>query len=755
MGRYARALLWIVLVFGWLQPVGVQAAPSAPTGPTGITTTAPAGYYDGQIQYSAITNCVSIIQGVPYLEYGAGAYVGFYANPQNGIPGTNSTYYVHVVVAGLGNSCSGQRAFIDLFLPTNTVPAVTPAAPIHCYYSGVALPLAECPQNLPGSPYNPGAYALWSTDSAHANTWPIPVGKILEIQIPVRSTATLSNSQMRADVWMLDGNSSPWLQPVQGVYVFGGTTSILYPTPSATLITATTVHNEAYLYTNSAGTFYFDLGLSNGSYPDTSSVSIPGPGSWTIYVDWSSMVANTSYHWRGRYVAGGTIYGIDQSFKTLTDGQVTVGQGLSSDCSETAFNAALPGAKEILFNCGPQPVTITLTAAHNITSAVAIRGGNQVTLAFSGTGNFFNVQSGGALTLDKITLSGGNSFSCGGAVNVASGGQLSVSDVRFTGNHSYAQGGAICNGGTTTINNTVFSANSSSSHGGAIQSHNSLTITNSRFIANTSAGNGGGIDLGSNGIVANSVFSGNIAGLRGGGVNSYVGTLTLSNSTFDHNSSSTNGGGLTSDASSSTVNATTFSNNTTSGGGGGLEMSGVGFLTLTDVTISANRATGDGGGLYRTAGAGPVMLLNTTFAANISSGQGGSLFGGAETASISLKNTLISGGSPNNCNGAVTSQGYNLESANSCGLNQAGDKVNRYARLAALLYVGSSLTATHALLAGSPAIDGGTNAGCPATDESGSARPVDGNRDSSAICDIGASESAAQIGYMYLPVVKK
>ena len=46
-------------------------------------------------------------------------------------------------------------------------------------------------------------------------------------------------------------------------------------------------------------------------------------------------------------------------------------------------------------------------------------------------------------------------------------------------------------------------------------------------------------------------------------------------------------------------------------------------------------------------------------------------------------------------------------------------------------------TPTHALLVGSPAIDAGTNTGCPATDQRGISRP----QPAGGTCDIGAYES--------------
>jgi hypothetical protein len=49
-------------------------------------------------------------------------------------------------------------------------------------------------------------------------------------------------------------------------------------------------------------------------------------------------------------------------------------------------------------------------------------------------------------------------------------------------------------------------------------------------------------------------------------------------------------------------------------------------------------------------------------------------------------------------------------------------------------------TQTHALLAGSPAIDHGDNTNAPATDQRGVARPRDGDHNGSRAVDIGAFE---------------
>ena len=348
---------------------------SAPTPPLPNQVEAPdaAAWYDGLIVYSQIINCVSIIQGMPYTEYGVGAYAGFVADPDTAQPGPGQVYYLHIVAYGLGNACSGQRIFVDFHLPANTSLAISPTNPVLCIAEGGAD--GGCPQSLPASPYNTGAYAIPSPDAANLYTWPLPQGKFWEFRIPVVSSTTLTNATFQANLLALDGNSNPWLRPTAGVYVFSSTPNILHPSPSTDLPVppATGYKSNAYLYTyGMGGTVYFDLGEAANSYTlFTDSGAVPAGGNaFLAYTDWLHYVLqpNQTYPWRARFAGtnGQTYYGANQTFTTLPSGQLTVGNGASASCTGTALDTALAsaGVKEIVFDCGASPVTIQMTGAN-------------------------------------------------------------------------------------------------------------------------------------------------------------------------------------------------------------------------------------------------------------------------------------------------------------------------------------------------------------------------------------------------------
>lgn len=278
---------------------------------------------------------------------------------------------------------------------------------------------------------------------------------------------------------------------------------------------------------------------------------------------------------------------------------------------------------------------------------------------------------------------------------------------------------------------------------------NGLTISNGN---QTTFGGGGlyvssGATLNLNGSVVSGNTASSASSIFGGGI-SNQGTLVLTNSTVSGNTASspdpTFGGGIynsgTLTMTNSTVSTNTVSGHATSTFGGGIYNSGT--ATMTNSTVSGNTATGSNGtgGLHTN---GTVTLTNSTVNNNSAPAGSGVANLYRESGSATFKNTIVANPQAGlNCaGGGITSQGNNLEYPGStCGFTQPTDKQNQNPLLGTLGNNGGP-TQTHALGTNSPAIDAGTNTGCPATDQRGEWRPRDGDNNGSFFCDIGAYEA--------------
>jgi hypothetical protein len=146
-------------------------------------------------------------------------------------------------------------------------------------------------------------------------------------------------------------------------------------------------------------------------------------------------------------------------------------------------------------------------------------------------------------------------------------------------------------------------------------------------------------------------------------------------------------------------------------------------VTLRNVTLSGNRA-GQGGGLYQSNGA--TVLINSSVITNTSDGSGGGLF--RNIGSVSVANTLLAFNAPDNCDEPVGGGDGSLQFPDTT----CGDMLMTADPLVGPLADNGGNTLTHALLPGSPAIQGAQTGICPATDQRGFARPAGG------LCDIGA-----------------
>jgi hypothetical protein len=326
--------------------------------------------------------------------------------------------------------------------------------------------------------------------------------------------------------------------------------------------------------------------------------------------------------------------------------------------------------------------------------------------------------------------------------------------------------------------------------GGGVYSQGSLALMGSQIISNTADGLGGGLASEAWAEVEGSVFAGNQAGAHGGGIFSSH-WLRLKGSTVRDNVGGEDGGGIANHqwgegfGSMLILQGSTVSGNASQGRGGGIA-NGIDFgandyrqehLWLVNSTVSGNAAGGSGGGIYTGLGAlNGVLLDNGTITANVADsdgdgqGDGGGIFN--HLGAVQLRNSVLA----RNLDLSPTiqrpdcwtprrfeSRGYNLiGDASTCPLDGvgAGNLLGVDPRLGQLHDNGGD-TQTHALLAGSPAIDAGNPDGCIGefsgylvVDQRGYMRTVDGNGDGQDVCDMGAYEfGSVQPRYRYLPLL--
>ena len=397
---------------------------------------------------------------------------------------------------------------------------------------------------------------------------------------------------------------------------------------------------------------------------------------------------------------------------------------LSSTLPEITDAAGLiingPGRKSLILNGNNEGFGVLVVnggaalALHNLTIA---NGG-----CFCAGGGMVNI---GSVTVTNTTFSG-NSAEFGGAIyNI---GTLAVTDSTFAGNGvADGAGGAILNAGTLDVTRSIFSGNRSffgRVDGGGIYNGGRLTVTDSSFSGNNVSGDGGGIVNDGTLTVTDSTFSNNRSSNGGGGISNW-GTLMVTDSTFSGNTGPL-GGGIHNDTISGMVPGTVTVTNTTFSGNKLANSSGIynasGTVTVTNSTFSRNSAP-SGGGIYNS---GMVTLTNSTFWGNIGQSNGTI----RNVGTLTLQNTIVANSTGANCTntGTLVDGGGNLSWPDTTcpGLNADP--------LLGPLQNNGGPTQTHALLAGSPAIDAALLANCPATDQRGVSRPQGPG------CDIGAYE---------------
>jgi hypothetical protein len=276
------------------------------------------------------------------------------------------------------------------------------------------------------------------------------------------------------------------------------------------------------------------------------------------------------------------------------------------------------------------------------------------------------------------------------------------------------------------LNLTVKNGNANILSGGGIFNTGRLRIKKANITSNIADEGGGIYNAGTLRLQKVNLISNNAMDFGGGLSNHGTATLkqvTIASNTAGYSAGIENRGDLR-------IEQSTIRNNSAySGAAGGI--SNFAALVMGNVTISGNQTAVYGGGLYNESGT--ATLVHVTITENTGGSGGGGL---VNVGTMTLYNTIVAFNTHGNCFGTVSDGGGNLQySPADCGLTFTEDNP----QLAPLANNGG-FTETHALLPSSGAIDVGSSIGCIEQDQRGVARPLDGNRDGNARCDIGAYE---------------
>ena len=345
------------------------------------------------------------------------------------------------------------------------------------------------------------------------------------------------------------------------------------------------------------------------------------------------------------------------AFSVVSAGDAGTGSGLSGDIRYCVTQANQPAnaGSTITFETALTGNTVTLANGPLVISdAMTITGPGASSLTLSGNNSsrLFDVESGGSLTLQNVTLSGGLAQGTGAA---AEGGAI------------YTSGTLVLNGVTLTNNealgsNGVNGGNGANAYGGGIYvAAGSVTLTNDTCSSNSAVGGRGAYGSGNDGQgTSNEVEAPGGSGGAGSGGGLYVagGSVTLTNDALSGNNAVGGNGGTGAGFNKGYTDSGTIllpggTGNGGAGSGGGLYLA-AGSVTLTNNTLSGNQADGGNGaiGLRTAPGNGEI---SGEVGGSGGAGSGGGLY--VATGTLTLANDTLNSNQAGGGSGAAGGNG--------------------------------------------------------------------------------------------------
>jgi hypothetical protein len=314
----------------------------------------------------------------------------------------------------------------------------------------------------------------------------------------------------------------------------------------------------------------------------------------------------------GNPSGGGTVPA-DATPVDTSDPTTVIGAGTPDSCTSAAVVSAVAAGGVITFDCGPDPVVITLTETAKVVNAngpeVVIDGGGLVTLSGGGshrilyqntcdeaqgwTTSHCNDQDHPRLTVQNLTLADGDATGLtadggGGGAIFARGGRLTIISSRFVNNRCDPTGPDVGGAAVRALDQhqdlpvqvvgSTFEGGVCSNGGGVSSIGVSWLIVNSLFRDNDAIGNG-----------ANPAKSGTPGGGSGGAIYTDGNTFTVElRGTVIENNHANEGGGAVFFVSNDRTGTMTIRDSTLAGNpSDGFETSGypgIFFLGASDPT---------------------------------------------------------------------------------------------------------------------------------------------------------------------------